>query len=509
MDPLTALGTCSSILQIIDFSCKILSKGNQLRKSVSGTLTEHLQIETINDHLIGLVAPLKQQSNTITGPQAQKLNELTRLSLQMADELSVVLNDLKALGPRTRWKTLRAAVKSVWKKEKVEEMLKRLVAIRDELEFGILLALREDLIQIAQEHSNHLRNLDQSTRAIFQAVLNGQSITETVAQTQLHAIRDMHSNLGAYISSELERIRNEILDELRQQGKQTPATLTSGYGRLGLGTSHIKHNQLATNMDIILTLKFLAIGDRYSAIPEAYNQTFEWIWQQQYGSPGWSSFWSWLTKGVGIYWISGKAGSGKSTLMKYIHQNSRTSGALKQWSADNDVIIATFFFSKSGSAMEKSQLGLLQSILYEVLSQKPDLKEIIFPENIQEDVFERWKSRHAGLETIWSIRDLRDAFTRLLEVPFLKVCLFIDGLDEYDGDYEDVIDLLNIIITSPCVKACVSSRALLIFERTFSSSPGLKLQDLTYNDINLYIKGKLEGRAKMLEMGLAHPEEFQ
>ncbi|KAF3903466.1 hypothetical protein ABW20_dc0105730 [Dactylellina cionopaga] len=258
-------------------------------------------------------------------------------------------------------------------------------------------------------------------------------------------------------------------------------------------------------------LKFLTIDDRHSAIPEAHRRTFEWIWTDQ-DRPllrNWSNFWKWLTTGKGVYWISGKAGSGKSTLMKYIHHEARTSQGLQQWAENTEFVTAAFFFWNGGSPMQKSLLGLLQSMLYEILLQKPNLKEKVFPETVQEEVSARWKSRHPGSDTIWRAQDLKDAFKRLLETSSLKICLFIDGLDEYDGEDSEVAELFQSIVTSPSIKACLSSRPHPTFERSFSTCPRLRLQDLTYQDISLYVREKFEGREEILRISLTDPSEFQ
>lgn len=139
MDPLSALGVCSSILQIVDFSCKILSKGNQLRTSFSGALPENEVLEKVTTHLHGLVDRLRRQGQI---PSGQDLSGMVVLCIGTAGELLDVLDRLKVHGPKTRWKSFRAAIKSVWRKEKVDEILGRLQMIRDEIEFGVILDLR-------------------------------------------------------------------------------------------------------------------------------------------------------------------------------------------------------------------------------------------------------------------------------------------------------------------------------------------------------------------------------
>lgn len=40
----------------------------------------------------------------------------------------------------------------------------------------------------------------------------------------------------------------------------------------------------------------------------------------------------------------------------------------------------------------------------------------------------------------------------------LKICLFIDGLDKYEGDHSDVVEILQGLAKSEDVKICLSSR---------------------------------------------------
>jgi hypothetical protein len=45
-----------------------------------------------------------------------------------------------------------------------------------------------------------------------------------------------------------------------------------------------------------------------------------------------------------------------------------------------------------------------------------------------------------------------------------KICLFVDGLDEYDGDHTEIADLFQTVVLSQDVKVCLSSRPLHTFE---------------------------------------------
>jgi len=64
---------------------------------------------------------------------------------------------------------------------------------------------------------------------------------------------------------------------------------------------------------------------RYHQVDERTDCSLELL----YTGPS-HGFTEWLTHGTGLYWIRGLPGSGKSTAMKYIFDDVRTSKALSE-----------------------------------------------------------------------------------------------------------------------------------------------------------------------------------
>lgn len=97
------------------------------------------------------------------------------------------------------------------------------------------------------------------------------------------------------------------------------------------------------------------------------------IWREQ--------FREWLQEKHGLFYISGKPGSGKSTLVKYISQDPLTQELLKAWANKDakDVIAIPFFFWNSGTKEQKTIAGLYRSVLWEVIQSRPELTRRIFP----------------------------------------------------------------------------------------------------------------------------------
>ena len=102
---------------------------------------------------------------------------------------------------------------------------------------------------------------------------------------------------------------------------------------------------------------------------------------------------------------------------------------------------------------------------------------------------------------------MKSALIRLLEqkkIP-LKICLFIDGLDEYEGNHLEIAELFQFVAEFEHVKVCVSSRPLLVFDRFFKSYPGLILQILTNDDIKKYVRYRLSTNERMKESEYEEP----
>ena len=69
--------------------------------------------------------------------------------------------------------------------------------------------------------------------------------------------------------------------------------------------------------------------------------------------------------------------------------------------------------------------------------------------------------------------------------------MFIDGLDEFEGPFDTVIDMIKDLADQTHVKVCASSRPLLTFEEAFIEKPSLRLQDLTFDSMRNYAAVKL------------------
>ena len=258
---------------------------------------------------------------------------------------------------------------------------------------------------------------------------------------------------------------------------------------------------------VLDSLRFRQMKLREHEVSKAHHSTFEWVFDKE-PSKSWNGFTRWLRDGTGCFWISGKAVSGKSTLMKHIVNDSRTETALRQWAGGSYLLTPSFFFWNSGVFLQSSQEGLYRSILYELLSKHESLIPDAFPELYMEEL--RQLRHQANIQPLSKI-ELRVAFIKLLELlpASSRVCLFIDGIDEYDGDHEEICDLFKSVVSQPNVKIVLSSRPIPACVEAFKCSKGLKLEDLTRKDIKEYVSRTLGTQARMQELRMENPSGAQ
>lgn len=253
-------------------------------------------------------------------------------------------------------------------------------------------------------------------------------------------------------------------------------------------------------------LTYTNITGRAEDVPRADHETFEWVF-----SKGSSSFVAWLNNEnqSQIYWINGKAGSGKSTLMRFVVEHAQTTEELQKWAGSSPLYVLKFFFWTSGSLLQRSQIGLLRSLLFQILYVRPELIPWTFPE--------LWMAcqdtrKRISMIMTWETEELLQALRRAFEwgSKESKLCLFIDGLDEFQGDESVIIALVRDIVgLSPNIKACISSRPWTAFEQAFDSVPHMLLQDLTRTDMSEFILSRMKENECTLRMIRHDPAGFQ
>ncbi len=195
-------------------------------------------------------------------------------------------------------------------------------------------------------------------------------------QYQTQALAQMMSRQNIVVIDRANSGRRVLMDVSQNQIEDGQQDLQSQVEDLNQKEQTLRNS---VGKEIIEDLHFETQTERYEAVHNAHAKTFGWIFQKKSGETLYDCFVTWLESGEDLYWINGKAGSGKSTLMRYICDNPRTRKHLLAWSGDEKLVTADFYFWNIGNRLQKSQLGLLRSLIYQVLEQVPELISALFP----------------------------------------------------------------------------------------------------------------------------------
>ncbi|KAF4633849.1 hypothetical protein G7Y89_g4262 [Cudoniella acicularis] len=441
MDPLTALSLAGNAIQLVQFGTQIVSKCQEIYKSTSGVIIENWDIEAVSHDFQHLSSRLKlslrgRQPGCLTEDE-HALYAVCEQCIAINDELVTYLNKLKVQGQgHRRWKSFQRALKSVWSKKELDVLTKRLSAYRSQMDLHLLLSLKMHQSIDSLQQDTRFNNLESTIKELI----------STIFKTCIHQVES----------------------------------------------------------SLLYSLRFPGMTERHEDIPDPHWNTFQWIFNDLKAGRSWPSFTDWLISGNGLYWVQGKPASGKSTLMRHIYDSADTWSLLNQWSNGHPFVKAGFFFWNSGTVDQRSQKGLLRSLLYQTLEANRELIPLVLPSQWQREYLASARLPQSG-ETparTWALRDLIEAFKLLTEekMPSTKMCFFIDGLDEYNGDHAEMAQLFRDIAQSPNIKICISSRSLVVFEDEFEGCPSLRLQDLTHGNITNYVNDRFSKNRKWAKL---------
>lgn len=229
-DPLTGLASVvavSSILSVIDFSTKVISQATKLARSTNNALDKNLAIERLTQESGNLakhiVSDLDNKRPLTAAEQA-----VDNLAQECRSEAQALLNTLSELKIEKDLKWPVRALQSA--KQASKAVMKRNAIVRQ----------KEYLESLQERLSNMLLNILRTTQA-----------------THLEAIIDRIDDFARKTASEILHSRNAILQEIQLLNKVPDEKASS----------------------IIDSLSFSDMRQRRDAIPEAYQGTFEWIFQ--------------------------------------------------------------------------------------------------------------------------------------------------------------------------------------------------------------------------------------
>jgi hypothetical protein len=147
LEPLIALGAVANVTQFIGLAIKIFAKSRRIYHSADGSLVEYDDLERVTGDVSTLSRKLQESlamtatSNSLTVDE-EALCNLCKGCVDVSQELATALENLKSQGKPGRFRSFRQALKSIWSKDYIENLERRMKTYREELNLRIVVGLR-------------------------------------------------------------------------------------------------------------------------------------------------------------------------------------------------------------------------------------------------------------------------------------------------------------------------------------------------------------------------------
>ncbi|KAF7168290.1 hypothetical protein CNMCM6106_003531 [Aspergillus hiratsukae] len=188
-----------------------------------------------------------------------------------------------------------------------------------------------------------------------------------------------------------------------------------------------------------------------------------------------------------ILWLYGDPGTGKSTMAITMVEKLPKLPCFRDGAKS-----LAYFFCDSSSSDQKTATSILRSLIYQFITQQPQLIRFLLPE------YEKGEKNLQSFGTLWSIL-MNIGHDR---VTGDKYCI-IDALDECDDTWKDLLAQIDLEFkyltgTQPKINILIISRQYPEIDRRLCEfhSKNLASYDNMEGDLDKFIKAKVEELAK-------------
>ncbi|KAL9488601.1 hypothetical protein ACSS6W_000878 [Trichoderma asperelloides] len=458
MSGLEALSLVCSIMQVISFTKELIMTCKDIYE---GRATADDQLQENTASIKSLLDDMNQCSGSVQQrtQNERDLHEIARKCSIAAQDLESEIRRLTRYHkPGNVMKALVGGIKSTTRERKIKELSKSFRQYQETLETHILarICTKTDALRIQQ--GDNFNELSDTLQHFISQIAAGH--TEVANLINRHGI------------------------ETRQQIQQSEMGV-----KTLINARHVEADMEAKRSRLLQSLKFESMNARRTEIKIANEATYvsffkslEFKKEPTSGSAAvaWANFVKWLQSDEQTFWIQGKPGAGKSTLVKFLFQHENTKKALDKW--NHNSIIVSHFFWKPGNILQRNFRGLLCSLNHQLLSAEPSLIDQILSE------FKSTKENDSIGD--WELSHLVTIFKSILANCNRPIFFLIDGVDEAI-EAEEILKFLASCVTLRNTKWCISSRGEEVFQQAFSKYNGLKLHEYTRDDMRDFARKEI------------------
>ncbi|CVL02574.1 uncharacterized protein FMAN_00078 [Fusarium mangiferae] len=454
----------------------------------------------------------KCKSQTRLSPEEQSMLEVAEQCQDVRKRLFLLL-DRYQIGPKSQIghksplsvkkitgrlfakKTIKITLRILWDKPEAEGLRKAFDTCTGQLSIHLTLVSRSDI----------LKKID----ATFVKYCEKSS-------TDIENIRNTLQNISKksdYLIDQVESVELKLDQVVDNQPRQIEHIIEF-QKRFEASHPSIEENKCDQILKAIAFQDFQTRRHEIGNI-ELAEATFEWMIKDETVPPSHrhlkQSFRSWLERGEGIFHITGKPGSGKSTLMNFLPNHPETRSQLGKWARNgNSIVMASVFLWNLGSAEQKNTDGIYRTLLHTILSEHRELIHQVI-EDLRDTLSEEPSMSQQHLEI--SPEKIEDALQKPItySTRSYQYCFFIDGLDEFhEENFPDrrLAIQLEKWASHQGIKICVSSREYPPWTTYFDKFPRLRIHLTTEQDIRRMIDKYLSDDRHLKTFGPIESERF-
>ncbi|KAM0715349.1 hypothetical protein Q7P37_008847 [Cladosporium fusiforme] len=372
-EAVAALGVAAAAVQFFDFSLKALSICKQIRDSEKGATQANQELETCIGSLKQVVEDLKSDVKLTTTQRPIKTARQDCISV--ITELQKLLDDVKRKSQDKNFAAVKAAFRVMKERRRIEKLQNRLLEAQRRFVAALSVETKNDVARLLEEQGK------------INATIHNTILPElrTAHQSSLDNHARTHGELAnlSKASASANKSTHSMLKDV-QQGQEASrkvaetmqVTISGDIARIETQAEDASVNVRieAERKSFMDSLWYPEIFDRQQSVKPPSFDTFEWIfndsrlssderWKLSYADQlreeTRGNFARWLRSDKSLFWISGKPGSGKSSLMSLIQADPRTCKALEDWANGRQVYTFSFYFLASGLSLTKEHTWLI------------------------------------------------------------------------------------------------------------------------------------------------------
>lgn len=350
MDPISAAGLASAVLAFVEFSWKLVKGSYDIYHSDTNTPADAASISAVLKDLNDVTKTLRVDCHG-SSRHRDFLKELATQCLAVSGELSTFLKDLERKEGNKVWRSVEAKWNMMRKEKDMASLEQRLASLRLQLLLRLTTIMRLVLYSGGDAPlrlfiSNLARSEEQSSvKATLNKIQTGNVSLHSHTAGELTAIQESIQQLKTALTTQLSGDSGTIGPNPSESLAEIQQVLSSILARLDDIPKLSKMEE-----SILRRLHFPQIRTREETVGEAEFDTFNWLLDLEadldVNAPDNSKhgllnklelntleqarrqFLAWLETGSLVYHISGKAGSGKLTLMKFLYHHPRVKDLL-------------------------------------------------------------------------------------------------------------------------------------------------------------------------------------